>query len=203
MKKLSKKFTAKQLTARIGAIMATAMLMCIPALAADDLKKVTEPIIELLRSVMGVALGLVVAVGALYCIVLGVKFAKAEEPQDREKAKSHLQNAIIGFVLIFVLILALYLVTPILADWVNEGTSTTVIDTNNWAVVSGISEVVKMIKGIGQADERFFEQFLPGEEYAEVRKYFAKMKFTGNVYAMREGEIAFPKEPVLIHFQTI
>ncbi|MCQ2306528.1 MAG: nicotinate phosphoribosyltransferase [Bacteroidales bacterium] len=70
-------------------------------------------------------------------------------------------------------------------------------DTNNWAVVSGISEVVKMIKGIGQADERFFEQFLPGEEYAEVRKYFAKMKFTGNVYAMREGEIAFPKEPVI------
>lgn len=70
-------------------------------------------------------------------------------------------------------------------------------DTNNWAVVSGISEVVKMIKGIGQADEKFFEQFLPGEEYAEVRKYFAKMRFTGNVYAMREGEIAFPKEPVI------
>jgi len=70
-------------------------------------------------------------------------------------------------------------------------------DTNNWAVVSGIGEVLKMIKGIGQADEKFFEEFLPGEEYAEVRKYFAKMKFTGNVYAMREGEIAFPKEPII------
>ena len=131
MKKLSKKFTAKQLTARIGAVMATAMLMCTTALAdGDDLEKITQPIIELLRSVMGVALGLVVAVGALYCIVLGVKFAKAEEPQDREKAKSHLQNAVIGFVLIFVLILVLYLITPILADWVNEGTSTNVIDTS-------------------------------------------------------------------------
>lgn len=70
-------------------------------------------------------------------------------------------------------------------------------DKNNWAVVSGISEVLKMIKGLGQADEKFFEEFLPGEEYAEVRKYFAKMKFTGNVYAMREGEIAFPKEPII------
>lgn len=70
-------------------------------------------------------------------------------------------------------------------------------DTNNWAVVSGISEVLQMVKGIGQADEKFFEQFLPGEEYAEVRRYFARMKFTGNIYAMREGEIAFPKEPVI------
>lgn len=131
MKKLSNKLTAKQLTARIGAVMTTAMMMSMTALAdGADLEKITQPIIELIRSVMGVALGLVVAVGALYCIVLGVKFAKAEEPQDREKAKSHLQNAIIGFVLIFVLILALYLVTPILADWVNEGTSTTVIDTS-------------------------------------------------------------------------
>ncbi len=131
MKKLSNKLTAKQLTARIGAVMTTAMMMSMTALAdGADLEKITQPIIELIRSVMGVALGLVVAVGALYCIVLGVKFAKAEEPQDREKAKAHLQNAIIGFVLIFVLILALYLVTPILADWVNEGTSTTVIDTS-------------------------------------------------------------------------
>ena len=131
MKKLSKKLTAKQLTARIGAVMTTAMMMSMTALAdGADLEQITQPIIDLIRSVMTVALGLVVAVGALYCIVLGVKYAKAEEPQDREKAKSHLQNAIIGFVLIFVLILALYLVTPILADWVNEGTSTNVIDTS-------------------------------------------------------------------------
>ena len=131
MKKLSKKMSAKQLTARIGAVMTTAMMMSMTALAdGQDLEKITQPIIDLIRSVMTVALGLVVAVGALYCIVLGVKFAKAEEPQDREKAKSHLQNAVIGFVLIFVLILALYLITPILADWVNEGTSTTVIDTS-------------------------------------------------------------------------
>ena len=128
MKKLSNKLTAKQLTARIGAVMTTAMMMSMTALAdGADLEKITQPIIELLRSVMGVALGLVVAVGALYCIVLGVKYAKAEEPQDREKAKSHLQNAIIGFVLIFVLILALFLVTPLLADWVNESASTEVI----------------------------------------------------------------------------
>ena len=119
MKKLSKKFTAKQLTARIGAVMATAMLMCTTVLAdAEELEDVVAPIKELLQALLGIAMGLVVAVGALYCVVLGVKFAKAEEPQDREKAKAHLQNAIIGFVLIFVLILVLFLATPVLAKWV-------------------------------------------------------------------------------------
>lgn len=71
-------------------------------------------------------------------------------------------------------------------------------DTNNWAVVSGVTEVLRMIEGLGEADEAFFEQFLPGEGYADVRKYFAKMRFTGNVYAMREGEIVFPRQPIII-----
>lgn len=70
-------------------------------------------------------------------------------------------------------------------------------DTNNWAVVSGIREVIKMVEGLGGSDEKFFEQFLPGEEYAEVRRYFANMKFTGSIYAMSEGEIAFPREPII------
>lgn len=37
------------------------------------------------------------AIGAVYCILLGVKFAKAEEPQEHEKAKNHMKNAIIGY----------------------------------------------------------------------------------------------------------
>ena len=56
-------------------------------------------------------------------MLLGVKFAKAEEPQEREKAKSHLKNAIIGFVLIFVLILALNLSMEPLIAWVENNTN--------------------------------------------------------------------------------
>ncbi len=70
-------------------------------------------------------------------------------------------------------------------------------DKNNWAVVSGIEESLKMIKGLGTEDESFFEKFMPGEVYADFRKYLAGMKFTGNVYAMQEGEIAFPTEPII------
>lgn len=70
-------------------------------------------------------------------------------------------------------------------------------DNNNWAVVSGVEEVLQMISGLGRMDERFFEYLLPGDECAEYRKMLAAMKFTGNVYAMKEGEIAFPLEPVI------
>ncbi|SDB50625.1 hypothetical protein SAMN02910298_02570 [Pseudobutyrivibrio sp. YE44] len=84
-----------------------------------DLTNVTDPIIKLINSILAAAIPLVAAVGALYCVLLGVKYARAEEPQDREKAKQHLKSAIIGFVLIFVLIVALRIATPILTEWMN------------------------------------------------------------------------------------
>ena len=80
---------------------------------------IANPVISLINSLLGPLLGIVGAAGAIYCVVLGVKFAKAEEQQDREKAKGALKNAIIGFVLIFVLILALKLLMPTMVDWVN------------------------------------------------------------------------------------
>ena len=85
---------------------------------------VVAPIVSLLNSILSPMLLIVGAVGALYCVVLGVKYAKAEEPQDREKAKGALKNAIIGFLLIFVLILSLKLLMPIMKKWVidNGGT---------------------------------------------------------------------------------
>lgn len=79
---------------------------------------VVAPIVNLLNSILSPMLAIVGAVGALYCVILGVKYAKAEEPQDREKAKGSLKNAIIGFVLIFVLILGLTLLMPIMKQWV-------------------------------------------------------------------------------------
>ena len=78
-------------------------------LTANPFDTVSKPIISLLEMALTPALGIVGALGAIYCIILGAKLAKAEEPQDREKAKNSLKNAIIGFVLIFVLIVVLKL----------------------------------------------------------------------------------------------
>lgn len=91
---------------------------------------VVAPIVSLLNSLLVPLLAIVGALGALYCVVLGVKYAKAEEPQEREKAKTTLKNAVIGFVLIFVLILALNLLMPIMINWVNTEAGTTIIGTN-------------------------------------------------------------------------
>lgn len=71
-------------------------------------------------------------------------------------------------------------------------------ENNNWAVVSGTDEVLEMVENLGNMNPDFFNKFLPGEEYAEFRGYLSSMKFTGTIYAMREGEIAFPSQPIII-----
>ena len=87
---------------------------------------VANPIISLIDSLLGPLLGIVGAAGAIYCVVLGVKFARAEEAQDREKAKGALKNAIIGFVLIFVLLVALKLLMPQMIQWTNANAAGTI-----------------------------------------------------------------------------
>ncbi len=84
---------------------------------------VIDPIVSLLNSFLTPLLAIVGAAGALYCVILGVKYAKAEEPQDREKAKGALKNAIIGYVLIFVLLLALNLSKKPLVEWLQTYTT--------------------------------------------------------------------------------
>lgn len=85
-----------------------------------DFSGVTSPIVNLLNSFVTPLLTLVGAGGAIYCIFLGVKYATAEEPQEREKRKQALKTAIIGFVLIFVLIVALRLSIQPLSDWMSD-----------------------------------------------------------------------------------
>ena len=120
MKKLNN-INEKKICTLFGMVMLAAVLMTCPALAAgNSYDAVVNPIISLLNSLLGPILGLVGAIGTLYCVLLGVKFAKAEEPQEREKAKTHLKNAIIGFVLIFVLIVALRLGMSAMIDWLRS-----------------------------------------------------------------------------------
>ena len=85
----------------------------------DAFEKMAKPAQGLLASVLNPLLTVVGAAGAIYCVILGAKYAKAEEPQDREKAKKALQNAIVGFVLIFILLAALKVGLPALETWYN------------------------------------------------------------------------------------
>ena len=79
------------------------------ALAINEVQAnaMVSPVMELIQVFIPVILTLVATVGFIWCIVLGVKFAKSTDPQEHQQAKKALVNAIIGFVLIFVLMLML------------------------------------------------------------------------------------------------
>lgn len=87
---------------------------------AIDFYPIVSPILEVLNAILWPAIAIVVAVGTIYCIVLGIKIAKCDEQNSREKAKKDLIGAIIGFVVIFVLIVALKIAVPILEQWVKS-----------------------------------------------------------------------------------
>lgn len=92
----------------------------INSLTAVDFAPVIAPILEVLNALLWPAIAIVGAVGTIYCIVLGVKLAKSDEQNSREKAKKDLIGAIIGFVAIFVLVVALKISLPILQNWVES-----------------------------------------------------------------------------------
>ena len=105
-------------------------------LAAIYFNQVLAPLLEVLNAIHWPEIGLVGSIGMIYCIdlvgsigmiyciVLGIKVAKADEAGSREKAKKDLIGAIIGFVTIFVLIVALKIAMPILQDWVGTQITT-------------------------------------------------------------------------------
>jgi len=61
------------------------MLGTIYAMSEKDLNQIVKPLIDVLNVLVPVLLGVVGALGAVWVIFLGVKFAKAEEPQEHER----------------------------------------------------------------------------------------------------------------------
>jgi hypothetical protein len=89
-------------------------------ITSDQWRGVVAPIANLINNLLTPAMLIVVAIGGIYAIIVGVKFAKAEEQQDREKAKAQLKNAVIGFGLIFILIAGMRLAMNPLLNWVQS-----------------------------------------------------------------------------------
>lgn len=86
-------------------------------ISSEDISSIAQPIIDICSAVLPALLAAVGAIGSIWCIVLGVKLAKADDPQEHEKAKKGLRNAIIGFVLIFVLLIALRVGLAVFEKW--------------------------------------------------------------------------------------
>ena len=92
-------------------------LQTVALATGNPFNDVAAPITDLIDMALMPALSLVAALGAIYCVILGAKLAKAEEPQDHEKAKKALKNAILGFLLIFILLAALKIGMGSMKNW--------------------------------------------------------------------------------------
>jgi nicotinate phosphoribosyltransferase len=71
-------------------------------------------------------------------------------------------------------------------------------EDGGFAVVCGVQEVLGLIKILNDTSEeekrKYFSKIIDEEHLVD---FLVKMKFTGQIYAMRDGEIAYPKEPVI------
>ena len=77
-------------------------------------------------------------------------------------------------------------------------------DNNGWAIVCGVEQVIEMIQLLNTEDnsgarKEFFEKILPSEngKSNKYSEYLTTMRFTGSIYAMTDGTIAFPNEVLL------
>ena len=93
------------------------MMQTLISMTTAEMNKIIAPILEVCKVLVPALLAVVGAVGAIFCILLGVKYARASKPQEHENAKKSLQHAIVGFVLIFVLLIMLQVGVTIFTDW--------------------------------------------------------------------------------------
>ena len=69
---------------------------------------------------------------------------------------------------------------------------------DGFAVVAGISDVLELIDIINNTDEKTKREYLSRViQEEDLVEYLSTMKFTGSVSGLRDGEIAYPNEPVL------
>lgn len=82
-----------------------------------ELTSIIQPLLDVCNVLLPVMITVVGAIGMIWCVILGVKYARADDPQEHEKAKNGLKNAIIGFVLIFVLLIAIRIGMVVFENW--------------------------------------------------------------------------------------
>lgn len=71
-------------------------------------------------------------------------------------------------------------------------------EDGGFAVVAGVQEVLDLIHTLNETSEEekrmYFSNLL---EENHLIEYLSKIKFTGDLYALRDGSIAYPNEPIL------
>lgn len=73
----------------------------------DELLDMVKTLVKIIDQFLPVAIILVGMVGAIYCIVMGVKYAKSESSEEKDAVKKKLINAAIGIVIGLIIMISL------------------------------------------------------------------------------------------------
>lgn len=84
-----------------------------------DAEAAVDPLYQAIDTIGPYAIGVVLALGLIYSVILGVKISKAESNDEVAAAKKQLVNAIIGFVTVVILLSILYAIREPLVAWAN------------------------------------------------------------------------------------
>ena len=79
-----------------------------------------SPIYDFLDAFGPILISMLVGIGAIYCIILGVQYAKAEKGDERETAKKKAVNAAVSFGVIIILVVLLYAFRGPLTEMLNN-----------------------------------------------------------------------------------
>ena len=79
-----------------------------------------DPIYDFIDTVGPYAISIVLVLGLFYGVIMGVRYAKAEESKERAAVQKALINGVIGIFAIFVLVVIVYAIREPLVEWMNS-----------------------------------------------------------------------------------
>lgn len=86
-------------------------------------KDVVVPLVGILDALLIPIIIIVGMAGAIYAIVIGVQYSKAEGSEKRDEAKKKLINGLIGVVVALIILIAMKLFmnnVPEISKWIND-----------------------------------------------------------------------------------
>lgn len=99
------------------------MLHNLLAGTGPNLDSAVSPVWAVIGVIIPVVLSVVSLFGVFKCISLGIAYSKSDENGTHEKAKKDLINAIVGYGIIFVLTVVLWLAYTPLVEWLSSLTN--------------------------------------------------------------------------------
>ena len=96
------------------------MLNFISFLSAGNAANAVDPLYDAITTIGPYAIAVCAVLLIFYGIILGVKFARAEDSKERKQLQTALVNGIIGIAAVLILVIILYAIREPLVDWMNS-----------------------------------------------------------------------------------